>query len=71
MDKTIVEAQMVHHLKNIQKLTQSVLVQFKESGVTIDGDFIKYFLKLSIERYDLFKLLLIEKKSLDSVFTMS
>ena len=53
MDRNILAAQMDAHLKNFQRGTKAALVLFKESGTTIDDDFIKYFLKQSISRYGL------------------
>lgn len=54
MDKNFVGVQMDSHLTNIQKETKAALEQFKESGLKIDADFIKYFLRLSIERYTIY-----------------
>ena len=53
MDQNIFGAQMDNHLRNIQSETKAALVLFKESGTTIDDDFIKYFLKQSTSRYGL------------------
>lgn len=49
MNRNFLGAQMDHHLANIQRETKATLIRFKESGVTIDNDFIKYLLKLSNE----------------------
>lgn len=50
MDRKVERVHMDRHLARIQKETKASLIQFKESGVRIDDDFIKYLLKHSIER---------------------
>lgn len=52
MESKATGAEMALHLANIQRKTKVALNRFKESGVTINDDFMKVFLKLSIERYE-------------------